>query len=133
MNIEITGVTKFAQQLQAITNNEPEAMVAALFAEAEQIMTVSKQDYVPVDTGALRASGTVEPPVFTPTGGSVTLGFGGASAPYAVIVHEDLTKVHPIGQAKYLETPLRLSLQGMTEAVYLKANEAIKEGKSGAS
>jgi hypothetical protein len=29
------------------------------------------------------------------------------TAPYAVYVHEDLTKAHPNGQAKFLEQPMR--------------------------
>jgi len=33
----------------------------------------------------------------------------GYSAPYALFVHEDLEKHHPIGQAKFLETPARQS------------------------
>jgi hypothetical protein len=31
----------------------------------------------------------------------------GYAAPYAVFVHEDLEKVHPVGQAKFLEQPAR--------------------------
>jgi len=116
MNIVISGATEFGQKLMAAAAISPSALVATLFTEAEKIMTVSKANYVPVDMGALRASGFVEPPELTAGGGSVTLGYGGPSAPYALYVHEDLTKHHPVGQAKYLEVPVRAAVQGM-EAV----------------
>jgi len=88
------------------------------------MMTAAKQDYVPVDTGALRASGYVAPPELLPTGATIELGFGGPAAPYAVFVHEDLTKHHPVGQAKYLELPVRARLQGMPAVLAERVNEA---------
>lgn len=127
MNIQVRGGVAFQQKLQAAAQESPIALVAALFQEAETVMTLSKRDYVPVDTGALRTSGHVEPPISIPQGGSVTLGYGGPSAPYAVIVHEDLTKRHPVGGAKYLELPLRARLQGMPVILGQKTGAAIRK------
>lgn len=127
MKITILGGTRLARKLQAASASGPPALVGALFQEAERIMTASKQDYVPVQTGALRASGFVDEPVLTATGGSVTLGFGGPAAPYAVIVHEDLTKRHPVGQAKYLEVPLRAAIQGMAGVLKQRVGDAIRQ------
>ena len=61
---------------------------------------------VPVKTGALRSSGEVGD--VTHAGGiaMVEIGYGGAASAYAVIVHEDLTKRHPNGMAKFLEAPM---------------------------
>ena len=70
----------------------------------------------PVDTGNLRASGHVtEPEIVNDSWLTVTLGFGGPAGSgsgqnqdvgYAVYVHEDLSKHHPIGHAKFLELPM---------------------------
>lgn len=127
MNVTIIGGTAVAKKFQAAAQESPTALVAAIYQEAEAVMTLSKQEYVPVDTGALRASGHVEPPVRTAGGGSVALGFGGPSAPYAVIVHEDLTKRHPVGGAKYLELPLRVRLQAMPVILGQKTGAAIRK------
>lgn len=54
---------------------------------------------VPVDEGPLRASGRVEGPNNV---GEVTLSFGGASAPYALRQHEELSYNHTVGEARYL-------------------------------
>lgn len=53
---------------------------------------------VPVDRGPLRASGRVD----GPTSGRVTLSFGGASAKYALIQHENTKYRHRVGESRYL-------------------------------
>jgi hypothetical protein len=63
-------------------------LVQATMLTAEKIMADSK-DLVPVDTGTLRSSGVVLPAAITGTTVSVTLGYGGAAAPYARMVHEN--------------------------------------------
>jgi hypothetical protein len=45
------------------------------------------------------------------------LGFGGPSAPYAVIVHENLNVRHQVGQAKFLERPLNEAARGLAERI----------------
>ena len=127
MNIRIEGASRLAAKLQAAAQAGPQAVGMALFDEANLIMTASKQDYVPVKSGALRGSGLVPPPVSVGATISVTLGFGGPSAPYAVIVHEDLTKRHPVGQAKYLEIPLRAALAGMPSVLAQRARDGIRQ------
>jgi len=98
--------TDFRDALRRLGNDARQELGRALAVEAELIMTDSKANYVPVDTGALRASGYVQAPVITRDAVSVTMGYGGAAAPYALPVHEDLLAVHPTGQAKYLEVPV---------------------------
>lgn len=89
---------------------------SALYMEAEAIMTASKQYYVPVDTGALRNSGTVNPPELKNGKVTVTLGYGGASAPYAAIVHE-YPKSYGQGRSKYLSQPLNIAIKGMPQRI----------------
>lgn len=78
------------------------AVAPALYTKANKIMTEAKK-LTPVDTGALRSSGHVEPPVISGQSVEVALGF---NTPYALYVHENLAAHHPVGQAKYLETPM---------------------------
>src|SRR5512143_3642237 len=127
MRIEVNGASAISAKLHAAAEAGPQAVAAALFVEAEAIMTVSKEQYVPVDTGALRASGHVVPPKISGTNVMVELGYGGPSAPYAVIVHEDLTKRHKVGQAKYLEIPLRARLAGMPAVLAMRTRNAIQQ------
>lgn len=58
----------------------------------------------PVLTGALRSSEFVDGPDYTTKVIEVTLNAGGPAAPYAWFVHENLDAVHPVGQAKYMES-----------------------------
>lgn len=63
------------------------------------------QELVPRDTGALAASGMVSDPVIEIGLATVTIAYGTDpdTAEYAVPTHEMLGKVHPVGQAKWLE------------------------------
>jgi hypothetical protein len=128
MRIVMTGHTRAMQQLARAGAVTPHGLSVGLREIAETVMTASKRDYVPVDTGALRASGFVDAPLVTATGARVDLGFGGPAAPYAAIVHEDLLARHPVGQAKYLEIPLRAYVQGMAAVLAMRARDAIRAG-----
>lgn len=123
----LTGATKAANQLRAAAQAGPEALARGMYQEASIIVTAAQTDYVPVRTGALRASGFVEAPQVSGTRSSVGFGFGGPGAEYAVIVHEDLTKRHPVGQAKYLEIPLKARLQGMAAVLRQRVNDGVRQ------
>jgi hypothetical protein len=111
----------------AFSRRVGQALGAEMYLEGEGIMAQSKE-LVPVDTGALRASGYVELPVIDGLGASVELGYGGpASRPnpktgeetdvYAIIVHEDLEAHHKVGIAKYLEIPFLQAQRGMASRI----------------
>ena len=127
MRIELYGTERLRAKLAAAADAGPRILGAALYQEAEAVMTTSKEQYVPVDTGALRASGFVELPIYAGEGASVNFGFGGPGAPYAVVVHEDLTKRHPVGQAKYLEIPLRARIAGMRNVLAMRMRDGIRQ------
>lgn len=120
IGFEVTGLTALMQRLQALAANAPLAVAEGLAEQAEAVMTESKANYVPVDTGTLRASGYVEPPVILGQDVRVTLGYGGAAQAYALSVHENPRAGHTmglspsgrkyrhwaqVGEWKYLETP----------------------------
>lgn len=102
--------------------------VAALHAagevaveEAAHLVLEESQRLVPVDTGALKASGRV-----TRDGLEAVISYGaedGAgrngqdTAAYAVPQHERLDFEHPHGQAKFLETPLHSQAPKVAEVL----------------
>ena len=108
----LTGVSALKKELRRQGKKAQKALARGLFAEAEQIMSASKR-LVPVDTGALRASGHVQLPVIRGKKVTVVLGYGGAAAPYAVFVHEKQARHNPPTQWKYLEQPLNEAIPGM--------------------
>ena len=102
------------------------ASKAALYAEAEGIMTQSKE-IVPIDTTTLRQSGTVLLPEVKDGKVTVTMGYGGNAEPYSLIVHEDLEAHHPRGgTAKFLEIPLKQAVGGMLSRIASDIKKAIK-------
>lgn len=111
---QITGGSEAVQALQRLAEDLPARFAGALVREGERIMARSKQEFVPVDTGALKASGHVVPPTTHPDL-AVELVYGGPSVPYAVTQHETPWFVHPVGQWKYLEQPLMDAVDGMPE------------------
>lgn len=89
---------------------------AELYQEGQGIITQA-QGLVPVEYGTLRASGYVAEPERIGDKVRVEMGFGGAAAPYAVIVHEDLNAFHDDGEALYLEQPFRWAQSGMADRI----------------
>ena len=88
------------------------------------------QELVPVDTGALLASG-----VFTPADESgateplATISYGNEDVDYALIVHEDLEAVHaPPTQAKYVETPVAQNSDRLQEAIRKATIMGVRKG-----
>jgi hypothetical protein len=108
--VKIEGVEKLISQLRALNQDIPGAVGRGLYRGGQKVMAISQERYVPVDTGALRSSGHVTEPAASPSGVSITLGYGGPAAGYAIFVHENLNAKHTTGQAKYLETPLNENL-----------------------
>ena len=111
----MTKIEEFSVDFKAAEGMVMSDLSQALRMVAEDILTVSKNEYVPVDTGILKGSGTTKEPQITPDGISVEIGYGGAAAPYALRVHEapDVIESGPRkgevwgqGKNKYLTKPL---------------------------
>lgn len=113
-SFDLRGDREMRRKLEALEKAFPRRVAGALRQEAEVIMTRSKRDFVPVDLGTLRSSGHVEDPKIGVDGTiSVTLAYGSAAAPYALIQHENPDFRHTVGTWKYLEKPLRAAKGGM--------------------
>jgi hypothetical protein len=109
MGVEIilTGAKELIARLEAAPAEANLELAAALYQEGEAIMR-DALPITPIDLGNLRSSAHVDLPKTTGLGQyEVVLGFGGASAPYALYVHENLEARHDAPtQAKFLETPM---------------------------
>ena len=102
---DIKKIGELGDQMTPIVNNSINKTISQIF--------VQSQNLVPVDTGALKASGHVntetEPHSIEYGGGDYFTGESGRGnvVDYAVVVHEDMSVGHaPPTQAKYLELPL---------------------------
>lgn len=95
-----------ADAIKRVPGHMPNLLEKAIYEEANVIFNES-QKIVPVDTGALRASGFVHAPRHENNRTFVRVTYGGPAAHYALYVHENLYSRHDAPtQAKYLETPL---------------------------
>lgn len=110
--MELTGLDEMVDTISQMARAAGANVTAALRKEAERIMTEVKENRVPVDTGALRASGIV-----TDIEGGVELGFGNNIVDYAIPVHENLFAHHTVGEAKYLENGINAALPSMSERI----------------
>lgn len=136
MNLAVQweGLVEFEQRLRALASasGPVKALAGAAYQRGQAIMAVS-QRLVPVDTGALRSSGHVEAPKISASKVQVDLVYGGAAAPYARIVHEDLDAFHKVGQAKYLEEPFLAERDGvLKEFVQVMRREFGRRGRKAA-
>jgi hypothetical protein len=106
------GFADLRSKLRHMAKSAPQEAGRALYQEAlvEQKEAMRR---CPIDTGALRASHETTRPAIKDGDISVAIRCGGPSAPYALIVHEDLEADHPVGEAKWLERTLRESAPHM--------------------
>jgi hypothetical protein len=96
MRVEVKGTQALINALAKAGKRAPQALGQALSIEAESIMATAKRgmgegpsgSMSAVDTGTLRASGNVQHPKHGVGNVSVTMGFGGPAAPYALYIHE---------------------------------------------
>lgn len=137
--LERVGGGPLDAALRALGRRAPHALARGLYREGERIMAASKP-LVPVDTGALRSTGYVALPKIDGSRVSLEIGYGGPAGGnqqtgpfisprsgrtvlpgqpvgYAVVVHEDLTARHTVGQAKYLEKPFLEARRGQAERI----------------
>lgn len=91
----VRGDEEMRARLRRLASAAPGRMSQALRVEAEEIMTRSKQEYVPVDLGTVRSSGHVKPVETRGKEISVTLVYGNAAAPYALSIHEHPSRHSP--------------------------------------
>lgn len=106
---------KFHKKCEAAISKVAMSTYAATEEACGDIMEESLRQ-VPRDTETLANSAFYDIQKAKDYGFEATLGYGGSATnpktgtpvmDYAVIVHEDLEAVHPVGKAKFLEDPIR--------------------------
>ena len=126
---------RMTPKLRSIRTRLPNAIGDLNRGNARAILGKS-QPLVPVDTGALKRSGRVEPAQAGETviksssrrssdprgsasqkGGSVLV-YGGGTIGYAGVVHFRLGINHPVGQAQFVGQPLRTERGQQAQATY---------------
>jgi len=125
-NLTITGDKELIRKLKALGPKALSVAATSLYQSAEEIMTDSKENYVPVLTGALRSSGKVLPPAMEGNQVTVVLGYGDEAVNYAVHVHENPDAYHPVGQWKYLSVPAERAIKSIREALKDDIEDACK-------
>jgi len=101
----------------------PKRVGEALFEEmGVELKEVVKR--TPKASGDLRASEKRLGPFMDGSSIIVLIVAGGPDVPYAMIVHEDLDAIHPIGQAKYIESVLLESRSFIAARVARRINIA---------
>ncbi len=132
---KVTGIPQLRRELDRLGKRATKGLASAFFQIGEEIIGESKEKFVPVDQGILRASGFVELPKISGASVTVELGFGGPAGKgnvggnsntekvgYAIVVHENPRAgrtggVSPrgaqyktwstVGGWKYLERPFK--------------------------
>ncbi len=142
ITIQLEGTEQLERRLASLGPHAVPVLAQAMYQDGEQIMAISKEQYVPVDFGVLRASGYVEQPEIAAPEIRVTLGYGGAARDYALVTHENPRAgktggVSPrgrlyehwakVGEWKYLETPFKAASAGMLDRWGAFLNQAITE------
>jgi hypothetical protein len=105
--LRLTGQNQILQRIRRIAKQMPDTVLKALTQEGNVELTEMRRR-TPVQFGPLRASLTMS---VERKGSTLTLEFGagGPSAPYAVYVHERTELFHKVGEAKFIERPLKES------------------------
>jgi len=124
IRIELTGTEELNRELKRLQRVYPEAAAAALYAEGMAIMALS-QKKTPVDTGRLRATGYVAPPVQTGQEHVVEMGYG---TDYGLAVHESTWIPHKVGEAKFLENAVNERKVGWAERLAKRIKENVERG-----
>lgn len=145
VSVQLSGFKELEARVKSIGERTPQALATALYEEANVVMADSKTNYVPVDQGTLSNSGRVDLPKVEGQSISVTFGFGGPAAPYAIWVHENPRSgktmgVSPTGkpykqwarrgQWKYLETPLKKSAPDIADAMRQALNDLFESRRA---
>jgi hypothetical protein len=112
--LDIKDLKSLGRGLDHLQQKLDDAAKRALADTAVKVL-LDSQELVPVDTGALKASGAISEVKETNDGYEVVISY---NTDYAARVHEDLDANHPHGgQAKYLEVPFHQAGETLATAL----------------
>lgn len=133
LKVSVNGTKALKSALRRYGKGAQDALARELYVEMNELIA-DAITITPIDTGALRASARVERPRKGVFGGvSVTGGFGGPAAPYALYVHENVGANFqaPGTGAKFLEIPYKRRIRGMAGriAARLRASRPLRRAR----
>lgn len=117
--IKLEGFVELTKKLNK-SISEISSVVEDALLDCGNDLQQKAQDLTPVDTGALRASAFTE--AESGSNPSVIVGY---TEEYAIFVHENLEAHHPVGQAKFLEQPLKENADKYVKYVRDKVQDLI--------
>lgn len=126
--VKTKGLPEVKAKLRMYGRRANKGLKAGLYQEGEGIMAKSLTE-VPRDTGVLASTGHVQLPKEEAGRVSVTLGYGGPAAPYALRQHEELSYKHTVGKAKYLSDPANAAMAGMDRRIAAVIERHVERGK----
>jgi len=106
---KLKDAEKMKRRMSLLSTRMRDEVRAAFYIETEVEVKEAKRR-TPVDTGSLRASIHQEGPTRNGRTLVTLIAAGGPAAPYALYVHENLEALHPVGQAKYIESVIMESI-----------------------
>lgn len=118
--VKLEGFVELTKKLNK-SISEISSVVEDALLDCGNDLQQKAQDLTPVDTGALRSSAFTE----TDRQGKNPSVIVGYTEEYAIFVHENLEAHHPVGQAKFLEQPLRENTDKYVEYIKDKVQDLI--------
>ena len=113
--IDKRSLAKFEANMKRLGKDALKQLARNLYTEGEELLAEAIP-LTPLEFSPLRNSGRVELPRISGNRVSVTVGFGGPAAPYALYVHEMPSTNNfttPGTGPKYLERPARRRARGL--------------------
>jgi hypothetical protein len=120
-DVTLKGMKELKKRLNTLGNLQQRVISGVLQEEAQAILNAS-QGIVPVDTGALKASGKVSEVVSESGALSINVSYGSDEVGYAQYVHE----IHKT-QPKFLERPLRAAVGGFERRLADKLKQEVEK------
>lgn len=124
--MQIDGDARLHRFLRALGDDAAEALQLAMTNVMDEVIEDAKRR-APVDTGTMRASGAVLPPIRHHGQIVIEAGFGGAASDYVIAQHEDLSLRHTVGEAKFLEKSMLERVDQIPHNLAVRLAIAIRE------
>lgn len=121
----VTGLASTLRKMAQAEDAVRRSLAQALYEEGQRVDADGVRR-VPVDTGRLRSTHYVAPPVDDVGTITVEIGYG---TDYAVPVHERTDVHHPVGEAGYLRKAMDAAARGFSSRVARRTKTLAEAGR----